>query len=107
MGDFLFMDEVSKRYSHPCFLMNGMIRTGRFCEFITKLVKTTNEEKEEKFSWEFWLHKVFDGSYSEFKEGMQTNDQNLSMPKETIAATVQDSLNILKTFNPNPQGGEV
>lgn len=100
------MDLLSQRYASPFSFVNGMIRTGRFCEFITNLVKTSNEEKEEQFRWEFWLHKVFAGTYNEFKEEIKNNEQNLSMPKETIAETVQDSLDILKTFNPKPQGGE-
>ena len=99
------MDEISKRYSHPCFFMDGMIKTRRFCEFVKNFVKTTNEEKEEQLNWEFWLHKIYKGTYNEFKEELKNNAQNLSMSKETIETIVQNSLDILKTFKPTQQGG--
>lgn len=95
------MDEISKRYAHPCFFMDGMIKTGRFCEFINKFVKTTNEEKDEAKLWEFWLHRVSGKSYGDFVEELKTDSQNQSMSKETIETTVQNSLDILKTFKPN------
>lgn len=100
------MDEISKRYAHPCFFMDGMIQTGRFCEFINKFVKTTNEEKDEAKLWEFWLHRVYGKSYNDFKEELKTDSQNQTMSKETIETTVQNSLDILKTFKPTQQGGE-
>ena len=32
------MDQVSKRYSDPCFFMNGMIQSCRFEEFVSEFV---------------------------------------------------------------------
>ena len=43
------MDQVSKRYSDPCFFMDGMIQTCRFSEFVSEFIKITNKEKEEAF----------------------------------------------------------
>lgn len=100
------MDLLFKRYASPFSFVDGMIKTRRFCDFVMNFVKTTNEEEEEKVNWEFWLHKVFKGTYNEFKEELKTNAQNLSMSKETIETTVQNSLDILKTFKPTKQGGE-
>ena len=84
--------------------MDGMIQSGRFTDFVVNFVETINKEQEEKHSWEFYLHKVFEGSYAEFREGMETDKQNQNMSKRTIETTVQDSMNILKNFTPTKGG---
>lgn len=98
------MDLISKRYSDPCFFMDGMIDTGRFTEFVTEFVKTHNKEREEKTEWEYFLHRVFDKSFADFREEMRTDSRNQNMSKMTIEATVQNSMDILKNFNPNERG---
>lgn len=98
------MDEVAKRYSHPCFFMDGMIETGRFSEFVVDFVKTINQEKEDDLDWQFFLHKVWEKGFQEFKDEIKTNKDNQSMSKKTIEATVKDSMNILKNFTPTKEG---
>jgi hypothetical protein len=100
------MDLLYQRYASPFSFMDGMIQTGRFSEFVESLVKTVNEEREEKEQWEFWLHKVWDGTYEKFKEEIKNNKENLSMSKRTIETTIQNSMDILKNFNPQKEGGE-
>ena len=100
------MDQVSKRYSDPCFFMDGMIQTCRFCEFVSEFIKTINQEREDQLDWEYFLHKVWEGTFQEFKEGMKINKDNQDMSKITIETTVKNSIDILKNFNPNT-GGEV
>ena len=99
------MDQVSKRYSDPCFFMDGMIQTCRFSEFVEEFAKTVSQEREEQLNWEFFLHKVFEGTYQEFKDDIETNKQNQSMSKEKIETTVKNSMDILNNFNPD-KGGE-
>lgn len=94
------MDQVSKRYSDPCFFMNGMIQTCRFEEFVSEFVKTVSQEKEDELDWEFFLHKVFEGSFQDFKESLKIDKENKDMSMKDIEATVQDSLSILNNFNP-------
>lgn len=100
------MDLLYQRYASPFSFMDGMIQTCRFCEFVSSFVKTVNEEKENQLDWEFWLHKVYEGTFAEFKENIEINKQNQSMSKRTIETTVQDSINILNNFNPQKEGGE-
>lgn len=101
------MDLLFKRYASPFLFMDGMIETGRFTEFVVDFIKTINREKEDQLDWEFWLHKVWEGTFEEFKKGVEANRQNQSMSEQAIETTVQDSLDILKNFNPPPEeGGE-
>lgn len=100
------MDLLSKRYANPCFFMDGMIQTGRFCEFVTEFVNTNNQEMEEKADWEFFLHKVWEGTFEEFRNANKINIANQEMSAQEIETTVKNSLDILKNFNPNT-GGEV
>ena len=92
-------------YASPFSFIEEMIRSGRFDEFVVKFVETTNKEEEERFQWEFFLHRVFDQSYQDYVEEIKNNKKNLSMTKRTIETTVQDSLNILNNFSPE-EGGE-
>jgi hypothetical protein len=94
------MDLLYQRYASPFSFIDGMLATGRFCEFVTKFDRTVAEEKAEELNWEFWLHKVFSGTYADFKAEMQNTAQNQNMSRQTIEATVQESNNILKNFNP-------
>ena len=95
------MDQLYKRYADPFSFMNGMMQTGRFSEFVSEFMKTINKEMEDDLDWEFFLHKVWEGTFQEFKEEIETNKKNQALDKRTIETTVQDSLNILGNFNPN------
>ena len=80
--------------------MDGMIQTCRFEEFVSEFVKTVNQEREDELDWEFFLHKVWEGTFQEFRETIKTNKENQTMSMKDIEATVQDSLSILNNFNP-------
>ena len=101
------MDRLFVRYADPFSFIDGMIRTGRFCEFVRSFWETTYKEKDEETSWQYFLHKVFEGSYADFKDGIQTNRENQNMSARTIETTYKHSMNILQSFNPeNLEGGE-
>ena len=99
------MDLLSKRYANPCFFMDGMIQTGRFSEFVTSFIKTINDEKESDVNWQYYLHKVWEGSFSDFLEEIKINKQNQDLSKGTIETTIQYSMKILNNFTPD-EGGE-
>ena len=76
------MDLLFKRYANPFLLLDNMITTGRFLEFILELIDIQNDEKIH----DVWIHKVFDKSFDDFKKLV---------------------FEILNNFNPqNNQGGE-
>ena len=98
------MDLLFKRYASPFSFVDGMIQTCRFSEFVDSFLETVGKEKEEEINWEFFLHKVWEGSFQSFKEELENNKQNQSMSKGTIETTVQHSMNILNNFSPNEGG---
>lgn len=55
-----------QRYANPMPLLDQMIKAGRLTEFIREIISIHNEKQEEKVMWEFWLHKDFERTFSEF-----------------------------------------
>lgn len=83
------MDLCCQRYgSAGPFLLDGYIETGRFYEFVTELYELDNDTK----TWELYLHKVFDKSFTEFKESLKPVEP---MSKTKLEATINESKNIL------------
>ena len=91
------MDRLFKRYACPFSLMDGYIQTSRFREFIHAFV----DEMKEGEMWEFYLHRVWDKSYDEFREALHTTQKEQALTDDEIEATVKKSMNILGNFNPN------
>lgn len=98
------MDLLFVRYADPFSFISGTIRTGRFCDFVTSFINTVREEKEEETMWQYFLHKVMDGSYSDFKERLKVRGEHKNMSERTIETTVIDSMNILKKLSPDKGG---
>ena len=99
------MDLLFSRYASPFLFMDGMLQTCRFNEFVDEFLHTVNAETEDKTSWEFYLHKVQEGSFKEFKDELEANKENQNMSKESIEDTIQNSIGILNNFTPS-EGGE-
>lgn len=97
------MDLLFKRYADPFSLVNGYIQTSRFCEFIRAFCK----QKTDDDRWEYFLHKVWDKSYSDFCEALQVSQDLHEMSEDEIEATVKESMNILGNFNPLQEEGEM
>lgn len=99
------MDLLHKRYASPFSFMDGMIQTRQFSEFVDKVLEAEFRDKEERLDWEFYLHKIFEGSFKDFKEEMETSKKNREMTKAAIETAVQHSNDILRSFNPENEGG--
>lgn len=91
------MDRLFKRYADPFLFIDNLIMSERFSEFVFEFLDIQNEEN----MWEFFLHKVYDKSYDEFKRSIENVKP---VPKEQLETTVKDSRSILNNFVPN--GGE-
>ena len=95
------MDLLFKRYADPFSLTDGYIQTGRFCEFIDALYGWQNEDDK----WDYFLHKVWDKSYTEFLKTLQVSQDLKGMSDDAIEATVKESMSILENFIPNQEEG--
>jgi len=81
-------------------LLEGMISTGRFGEFVDSFVDKYNEEQEEKILWEAWLHKVFDQtSFAEFKERARVNTHTAAPTQFDLQETFNTSFQMLEGFS--------
>lgn len=98
------MDLLFSRYASPFSFIETMIQAGRFSEWVYETMKIVHDEREEKNMWEFFLHKVDEGSYQDFREGIKNDTNNQNMSAETIESTIQNSMDILNNFSPT--GGE-
>lgn len=94
------MDLLFSRYASPFLLLDGYIQTNRFLEFVLKLIEINNDEK----IYDVWIHKVYDQSYEDFKESI--NSKNEGMDEGKIETTLNESRNILNDFNLEIKGGE-
>lgn len=99
------MDWLFARYANPFSFIDGMIRTNRFSEFVSSFVQTIQTEKEDDTSWQFFLHKVMDESYAEFRERLKVRTEHKTMSVRTIETTVNESMRILKKVSQS-KGGE-
>lgn len=100
------MDWLFKRYANPFPFMDGMILTGRFTSFVEDLVQTEREEKEEKTLWEFYLHKVPEGSFDDFCDNLKNEQAHKEMSQAAIGTAINHSNHILNNFNPEREEGE-
>lgn len=83
-------------------ILDKMILTKRFTEFVREFVKIRNEELEDQTRWEFWLHKVFDMSFRDFIDKADSaKGTEESLPDEVLEATVKESMGIIKDFCPS------
>lgn len=97
------MDLLFSKYASPFPLLDGFIQTSRFCEFVRAFVK----QKIEDDRWELYLHKVWDKSFAEFCQSLDTTEDEQDMSEDDMEATIQKSMNILGSFNPDKEEGDV
>lgn len=94
-----------QRYSNPLELMDVMIDSGRLFEFICEMFSIRREEIEEKQMWEYWLHKVWEGSYAQFRESALNDNSNAAPTHDELKRIASESANMLVNFCPGG-GGE-
>lgn len=87
------MDLLFHRYASPFLLLDQIIPAGDLSEFVSTLWEIEEEEKE----WQYFLAKVFDKSFSDFKESMKPQQ---GMSKQEIETTVSESMSMINSFIP-------
>ena len=88
------MDLLFTRYASPFVLLDGLILTNSLNNFVDDFFDFINEDRE----WEFFLHKVYDKSWSEFSNEMK---QSENQKQVDLGATIVKSKNMLNNFTPN------
>lgn len=92
------MDLLFHRYASPYFLIDQMISVEGFSGFVQELHDRTEEEK----LWEFFLHKVRDQSFEEFKGTLNGKPKDsFEMTKTQIETTINNSFDIMQGFIPD------
>lgn len=87
------MDLLFTRYASPFLMLDKVIASCRFFEFVKEMVELINQENEEKVLWDCWLHKEFERSYRDFVDAHKPVEVPTDKELET---TVKRSMN---TFN--------
>ena len=95
------MDLLFTRYASPFVLLDNLIANASLSTFIDDFFKFIGEEKQEETKWQFFLHKVFDKSWKDFCEEIDSINK---VEKIDLGATLNKSKNILNNFTPE---GEV
>lgn len=91
------MDLLFHRYASPYFLIDQMISAEGFSGFVQELYDRTEEEK----LWEFFLHKVRDKSFEEFKGELNGRPNgSFEVSKAQIETTISNSFEIAQGFIP-------
>ena len=93
------MDLLFTRYASPFVLLDGLILTNSLNSFVDDFFDFIIEERKEKTEWEFFLHKVYDKSWSEFSDGIEQSNTDNSDPID-LGATLMKSKNMLNNFTP-------
>ena len=87
------MDLLFTRYASPFVLLDGLILTNSLKNFVDDFFDFINEDRE----WEFFLHKVYDKSWSEFSNDMKQSENQKPID---LGATLVKSKNMLSNFTP-------
>lgn len=90
------MDLLFSRYASPFVLLDGLIHTSSFNQYITDMYNIVEEEK----LWDYFLHKVYDMSWGDFLNECKPKPQ----PMVDLGATLIKSKNMLQNFNPQKEG---
>ena len=88
------MDLLFVRYASPFVLLDGLIMTNSLNSFVDDFFDFVNEER----NWEFFLHKVYDQSWSDFVKEIEQSENQKPID---LGATIVKSKNMLNNFTPN------
>ena len=82
-------------------LLDKMILTRRFLEFVEEVIAIHNKEKEDETAWEYYIHRVFDMSFQDFLNTLPNPAPVGHVPSDAeLAATVSSSAEMLNGFHP-------
>ena len=87
------MDLLFTRYASPFVLLDGLIMTNSLNSFVDDFFDFVKEKSQ----WEFFLHKVYDQSWSDFVKEIEQSENQKPID---LGATLVKSKNMLSNFTP-------
>ena len=94
------MDLLFHRYASPFLLLDNLIQTNSLSSFIDDIFKFINSENQERIHWEFFLHKVYDESWTDFIERIKSEENSQTV---NLGATLKNSIKMLINFTPEDE----
>jgi len=98
------MDLLFREYASPFSLIDAVIASGRFTDWIDQFL----ESHKEKVQWEHWLHKIYEKTWSDYLEEYKNQEQTTvdlmntaSWNKSDIETTIQTSYSMMENFIPD------
>ena len=96
-----FMDLLHMRYASPFSVLDEIITNADFEKWVEWFLNKVAEEKDENTLWEYFLHRVFDKSFNEFKAEIESErQQKKGMDEAKKEEIMQKSDAILHGFAP-------
>lgn len=92
------MDLLFSEYASPFLLVDQFIGVQMFTEFVAESIALRNDKE----LWQFYLHKVENQSFNDWKASLPGNEPS----EKDIETTITASFNLLNTFNPELQRSE-
>jgi len=87
------MDLLFSRYASPFALLDPIVASGDLSQFVSEIWDIVEEEKE----WQYFLHKIFDKSFSEFRESIKPQTRE---SRKEFAKDLGETLDFLNDFDP-------
>lgn len=87
------MDLLFHRYASPFLLLDQVITYDNLSDFVTTIWNANDEEMQ----WQYFLAKIFDKSFAEFKESLVPQQP---VSKQELETTIKESMDMMNTFIP-------
>lgn len=87
------MDLVFHRYASPFLLLDQVVGNDELSEFVSMLWDVTDEERE----WQYFLAKVFDKSFEDFKQAIKPQPP---ISRRELETTIKESRDMMNAFVP-------
>ena len=82
-------------------LLQQMLQTGDFSQFIDELGQIMWQEKANEQRWDFWLHRVYDRSFEDYVNDCEAAMQQAEASENVnIETTVKTSFEMMENFHP-------
>lgn len=104
------MDLLHKRYASPFSLLDKLIENKQFNEYVPFLLNKEAKDRDEQLLWEYYLHKVFNKSFNEFRKETFAQSEGESKKNDATDEAkrneiIEKSNAILNGFVPTKQKG--